>query len=487
MSRWKASGPIVFLAIMLPLQADDQVNANHVSANQNAKHHKYKVQLAGGFGGPSSSFATGPANFFEKYFNSKGTIVGLADTAIADPLSPFCFYADCLVTNGYTLDKDGKLTALTALPGSNNSSVAYGINAAGMVAGVSSTGSFDATGFPETHAVVWIKDQIIDLGTLGGASSQAFAVNDSGEVIGVAANNIPDQYSGAIGPCTGWACWTVPTQQRAFRWKEGELSDLGTLGGSDAVAYFLNNRGQIAGVSFTNTPTTGNPTQDPFLWERGIMYDLGSLGGTYGAVAALNNRCQVAGVSNLAGDQSMHPFLWDSGRMIDLGTLGGDSAIAYSLSYSGAVAGQSQLSGDAVSHAFLWNNGTMTDLAALFPSPLGNSGAYDVNSSEQVVGFADIPAAPYFSAILWENGDPMVDLNALVENPPATGLHLIYAYAIKDSGEILALAALPTGEVQVALLLPDGQCNAKCEAAAGLVTGVTTFSSAATGGKGGSR
>jgi hypothetical protein len=80
--------------------------------------------------------------------------VGLSDTATADPLSPFCFYVDCLVTNGFTFDKRGKLTRLGALPGSNNSSVAYGINAAGMAAGVSSTGSFDpATGFPETHAV----------------------------------------------------------------------------------------------------------------------------------------------------------------------------------------------------------------------------------------------------------------------------------------------------------------------------------------------
>jgi probable HAF family extracellular repeat protein len=269
------------------------------------------------------------------------------------------------------------------------------------------------------------------------------------------------------------------------KWK---LIDLGTLGGSDAAAYFLNDRGQIAGVSFTNnivSPTTGKPTQDPFLWERGVMYDLGGLGGTYGAVAGLNNRGQVAGVSNLAGDQSTHPFLWDSGKMIDLGTLGGDSAVAYSVSHSGAVVGQSQIS-DTLSHAFLWSDGSMTDLGAVFPAPVGNSGAYAVNSSEQVVGFSDTPAAPYFSAVLWEKGG-MVDLNALAENPPAEGLHLIYAFGIKDSGEILTLGALATGEVQVALLTPDGECNAKCEAAAGLITGVTSFSSATSGGKGGSR
>jgi len=101
------------------------------------------------------------------------------------------------------------------------------------------------------------------------------------------------------------------------------MQDIGTLGGPDASVAIMNDRGQLAGVSYTNStpnPNTGLPTFHLFLWEKGKgMKDLGSLGGTtVASVNGLNQRGEVVGGTFLAGDQLFHPFLWDGKKLIDL-------------------------------------------------------------------------------------------------------------------------------------------------------------------------
>jgi probable HAF family extracellular repeat protein len=105
------------------------------------------------------------------------------------------------------------------------------------------------------------------------------------------------------------------------------MQDLGTLGGPDAIAGLINNKGDITGPSYTSIdPITGFPAAvHPFLWNKGTMIDLGSLGGTDSESTALNERGDIVGFSTLAGDLISHPFLWSKGQLTDLGTLGGNS------------------------------------------------------------------------------------------------------------------------------------------------------------------
>jgi probable HAF family extracellular repeat protein len=409
---------------------------------------------------------------------SRGIAVGAADTATPDPYAPNCI-TDCFVARGFQFKND-VLTDLGALPGVNTS-YPFAINEREVIVGISENGSVDPlTGSPETDAVLWKDGEIVNLGTLGGNQGVAFGVNDRSQVVGVASNTIADPFSASIG--SGVGLFPGTTQVHPFLWEEGIMQDLGTLGGPDSAASYVNERGQVAGQSFTTSvanKATGIPTQDPFLWfpcdrdhsdndcnsdpesgigKNGRMLDLGTLGGTFGLVAGLNNKAQVIGRSNLAGDHTRHPFLWERGHMQDLGTLGGDFGYATWLNDAGEVVGVASLpipcpgceQGPQVYHGFFWKQGVMTDLGTLDKCSI----TFGINSKSQIVGSSGLCGIAKH-AFVSEGGGPLIDLNSLVVG--GSDLQLLQAIYINDRGEIAGNAVAANGDQHAYMLIPcDG-------------------------------
>src|SRR5690242_8361979 len=131
----------------------------------------------------------------------------------------------------------------------------------------------------------------------------------------------------------------------------GSAEDLGTLGGNFSEAVAINERGQIVGLSALSGGACGGPTPSchAFLWEDGTMQDLGTLGGGYSAAVAINNGGKVAGNSTTPSGTTCpnlpiagcHAFLWDGTTMMDLGSLGGDFSNATDINPAGNVVGWS--------------------------------------------------------------------------------------------------------------------------------------------------
>jgi probable HAF family extracellular repeat protein len=430
---------VTLLAVAMPVSLAAQDKAKH---HHHHNYHQYQLIDLGTLGGPNS-FLSGPE---QQILNNRGTLAAYANTAAANP-NPNCYIpfnangggGDCFVEHP-AVWRHGTLTDLGVLPGGTNGQT-DSLAANGLISGWSENGLLDPlTGLPEGHAVLWTHSgKIIDLGTLpGGAESLATANNSSGQVVGFSGDNIPEDPSISLAG--------LATQTRAFLWQNGAIQDLGTLGGTDSLAFNINERGQTTGFSYTNSDATLNP----FFWQNGTMTDIGSLGGTYGVPNWLNNRGQVAGTSNLPGDATNHGFLWDQGMLTDVGTLGGDNSEADWVSDSGFIVGSADVPGSQSHHAYRWRNGVMTDLGIVQPWPC--STALSANSRGQVVGETGICGVGGGPVFFSDHGEPMVDVNTLIV--PISDLEVVDALDINDRGEIAGLGVLSNGDVHAVLLIP---------------------------------
>jgi len=187
---------------------------------------------------------------------------------------------------------DGVMHDLGTLGGT--SSGGWGINDSGQVTGHSYTTGDDHT---TTRAFLWTpttpngaSGTMLDLGTLGGPSSEGYGVNSSGHVTG--------------------GSYTAENAQHAFLY-DGAMHDLGTLGGTISTGQGINASGHVTGWSYTNSGDTGD-THAFVYAEASGMVDLNSLidplaGWTLIRGWAINDVGQITGTGVIGGEE--HAFL----------------------------------------------------------------------------------------------------------------------------------------------------------------------------------
>src|SRR5712692_5439556 len=429
--RLNFRNPALAISLLLCLAVPLELSAQHTV--------RYKlIDLT--LGGPISY----PSDDGARILNNAGVVSSFADTAFPDPFAPdFCFDADCLLAHGYRW-RNGVMTDLGSLV-DGFTSFASSLNDRRWSIGASQTGIIDPLfGFPQFRATLWIGRRIINLGVVpGGSESFGTSINNAGQAVGISDNGVADPFS----------LFGVGVQVRTFLWEEGELRDIGTLGGPDAApGPGCNNQrpGVIVGISYTTSipnPETGIPTLAPYLWDNGKMTDLGTLGGSVGFGQCANKRLQVIGASSLAthpaacftGEAGCHAYLWQRGTMKDLGTLGGDNSEAIWINDAGEIAGSADLPGNDLHDAVRWKDGQILDLGTVSGDACSRGRA--INARGQIVGGSS-DCRNFLHAFVWEEGGPMIDLNTVIS--PGSGLQLTNALNINDRGEILA-KSIPAG------------------------------------------
>ena len=240
---------------------------------------------------------------------------------------------------------------------------------------------------------------VTNLGGLGGAEAVAFDINNSGEAVGWSQNS-----------------WGDTSAFRAF--PDFAIESLASAGMPDSFAYGVNDTGAIAATAYVN----GHP-HGMVLTQSGVR-DLG--GGS--CALAINDSGIVAGAAD------GHAQLYTNGAAADLGTLpGGSWSAAYAINTQGAVAGTSDTAARTF-HGFVWTSESgMTDLGTFGGS---NSYAMSINDSGAVAGFAALPSG-YEHAFLYASGG-LTDLGTL--GGPSS-----FAYSVNNAGTVVGYSWVAGG------------------------------------------
>jgi probable HAF family extracellular repeat protein len=210
---------------------------------------------------------------------------GIAPTGINDRRQVVGEYVDDrLVSRGFLLDKHGRFTRID-VPGALGTNAAK-INNRGQIVGVYSDTSRDLGDRPDsdpTDPNFKLRGFLLDRGRYvrldfpGSRSSQAFGINDRGQVVG--------EYKDTAGKFHG------------YLWDKGRFMTIDVPGATVTSLRAINDRGQILGTyTDERSPSRG------FVLERGRYTPFDGPGAQLTFPFGLNNRGQIVGISGDPAD-----------------------------------------------------------------------------------------------------------------------------------------------------------------------------------------
>ena len=346
-------------------------------------------------------------------------------------VSVVAVFAACLVvlllgvrvTDAQTSSPAYTVTDLGTLGG--NYSLAYDINNNGEIVG--SSGTAGSNNYD--RAFYWVGGQMRDIGQLADAkigengNSKAVGINDLGHV------------------ALEWSPSQGTTARHNFIYDRHDPTELSeNIGGARLNA--ISEEDQLAG-------TTCYSNIHACLYQNGFWYDLGTLGGSQSVAFDINDSGLVVGSSGTwstrFGREVVHAFAYQNGQMQDIDDFQSFRSEALGINDNGDVVGY-YFDDSGYYHAFLWSSNGGTQDLGVPDSGYPNSFAYDINNNGEIVGTSGTTE----NAVRYKNGQWQY-LNNLI--PADSGWNLQRAEAINDEGQIVGWGSM-NGETHAFLLTP---------------------------------
>lgn len=317
----------------------------------------------------------------------------------------------------------------------------------------------------KAHAFVWEKGKMQDLGTLGGTDQSLISAAD-GRRTGVLA--IASEISETDPQLEDFCGFGSPLICRAAVWSHGEIKPLPGLGGANSAALVANPSGSIIGIAEDGVldDTCIPPQLEHFQaveWVHGRPRVLPPLPGDDVAIALRNNNVgQVVGTSGTCANTfyggfgiGPHAVLWDHGVAVRIGDLGMPDApnAAAAINNLGQVFGSASVP-DGTQHAFMWTRDAgIRDLGLLSSDPTDAVNLpFNVNDRSQMVGASCDITATQCRGYIWESG-VFTDINTLL--PSNTQLFVILPFSLNEKGQIVGVAVnTTTSELHAFLASP---------------------------------
>jgi len=310
---------------------------------------------------------------------------------------------------------------LGTLPG-DNYSVAYNVNNLGEVVGVSGNDRDPAYGHG-VRAFLYREGRMIDLGTLGGVGSQAFNLNDNGQIVGR----------------------TYQADGRAipFLYSNGQMTNLEALTGVGSTWQLtpsaINNAGQIVGGAYE----WQSGTEAPFYYTAGqFLLFTNHPPGIYpsGAAADINESGLACGGSDLGMSRYVAVYISEMGVMPipPVQAIPGET-------YGFAINNAGHLLGGLGGDNFIYHDGELTFLGPFREGYVGY--AHNLNDSDDVIG-DNATSDPF--PFLYREG-VVYYLNDHIR--PHSGWALQGAYGLNNKAQIVGFG-LHHGKRRAYLLTP---------------------------------